>query len=33
MKKKSKFRKFLFGKTKKEEFARRFFKKTVYFRV
>ena len=31
--KKPKFRKFLFGKTKKEEFARRFFKKTVYFRV
>ena len=33
MPKKPKFRKFLFGKTKKEEFARRFFKKTVYFRV
>jgi hypothetical protein len=27
MPKKPKFRKFLFGKTKKEEFARRFFKK------
>ncbi len=33
MPKKAKFRKFLFGKTKKKEFARRFFKKTVYFRV
>ncbi len=31
--KKPKFRKFLFGKIKKEEVARRFFKKTVYFRV
>ncbi len=29
--KKPKFRKFLFGKTKKEEFARRFFKKTSVF--
>jgi hypothetical protein len=31
MPKKPTFRKFLFGKIKKEEFARRFFKKTVYF--
>ncbi len=29
--KKPKFRKFLFGKTKKEDFARRFFKKTSVF--
>ena len=33
MPKKPKFRKFVFGKMKKEEFARRFFKKTVYFGV
>jgi hypothetical protein len=33
MPKKPKFRKFLFGKIKKEEFAGRFLKKTVYFRV
>ncbi len=31
--KRPKFRKKNFGKIKKEEFARRFFKKTVYFRV
>jgi hypothetical protein len=31
MPKKPKFREFLFGKIKKEEFARRFFKKPVYF--
>ena len=31
--KRPKFRKKIFGKIKKEEFARRFFKKTVYFRV
>jgi hypothetical protein len=31
MPKKPKFREFLFGKIKKEEFARRIFKKRVYF--
>ena len=31
MPKKHKFRKFLFGKIKKEEFARRFFKKNSVF--
>ncbi len=31
MPKKPKFRKFLFGKIKKEEFARRFFKKKCIF--
>jgi len=31
MPKKPKFRKFLFGKIKKEEFARRFFKKNSVF--